>query len=44
MIWNEWPVPTVIAGASVVIASNFLMIWRESRLERAAKSHMREKS
>jgi drug/metabolite transporter (DMT)-like permease len=32
MIWNEWPVPTVIAGAVIVIASNLLIIWRESRL------------
>ncbi len=34
MIWNEWPVPAVLAGAVVVIASNLLMIWRESRLGR----------
>ena len=31
MIWNEWPLPTVMAGAAIVIASNILMIWRESR-------------
>jgi hypothetical protein len=31
MIWNEWPLPTVLAGASIVIASNALVIWRESR-------------
>jgi len=31
MIWNEWPMPTVIAGAVIVIASNLLIIWRESR-------------
>jgi drug/metabolite transporter (DMT)-like permease len=34
MIWNDWPLPTVIAGATIVIASNLMMIWRESRLER----------
>jgi len=34
MIWNEWPLPAVLAGAVVVIASNLLMIWRESRLGR----------
>ena len=34
MIWSEWPMPTVITGAAVVIASNILMIWRESRLEK----------
>ena len=32
MIWNEWPMPAVMAGASVVIASNMLIIWRERRL------------
>jgi drug/metabolite transporter (DMT)-like permease len=34
MIWNEWPLPAVLAGGIVVIASNLLMIWRESRLGR----------
>ena len=34
MIWNEWPLPAVFAGASVVIASNLLIIWRESRLHK----------
>lgn len=33
MIWNEWPASTVITGAVIVIASNILMIWRESSLE-----------
>ncbi|NOX70581.1 MAG: DMT family transporter [Gammaproteobacteria bacterium] len=36
MIWNEWPLPAVITGASIVIASNVLIIWRESRLHRRA--------
>jgi drug/metabolite transporter (DMT)-like permease len=31
MIWNEWPVTAVIAGAVIVVASNMLIIWRESR-------------
>ena len=31
MIWNEWPLPAVIAGATIVIASNLLIVWRESR-------------
>ena len=31
MIWNEWPVTAVIAGAIIVVASNMLIIWRESR-------------
>lgn len=34
MVWNEWPLPAVLAGGVVVIASNLLMIWRESRLGR----------
>lgn len=41
MIWNEWPLPTVIAGAAVVIASNILMIWRESRLGRISEARFR---
>jgi len=36
MIWSEWPMPTVITGAAIVIASNILMIWRESRLEKTS--------
>jgi len=32
MIWNEWPLPVVFTGAAVVIASNLLIVWRESRL------------
>ena len=31
MIWNEWPMPAVIVGAVIVIASNLLIIWRESQ-------------
>jgi drug/metabolite transporter (DMT)-like permease len=34
MIWNEWPLPAVFAGAAVVIASNMLIVWRESRQTR----------
>ena len=43
MIWNEWPAPTVMAGAAVVIASNMLMIWRESRLQRVSDARFRAK-
>ncbi len=43
MIWNEWPMPTVIAGATVVIASNILMIWRESRLGKISDARFRAK-
>jgi len=31
LIWNDWPLPAVFAGAAVVIVSNVLIIWRESR-------------
>lgn len=37
MIWNDWPLPPVLAGAAIVIASNFVMIWRESRQRNLAK-------
>ena len=43
MIWNDWPLPTVIVGAAVVIASNILMIWRESRLGRVSDARFRAK-
>jgi len=34
MIWNELPLPAVVAGATIVIASNVLIVWRESRQRR----------
>jgi drug/metabolite transporter (DMT)-like permease len=34
MIWNEWPLPAVLGGASIVIGSSVLIIWRESRLHK----------
>lgn len=43
MIWNEWPLPTVIAGAVVVIASNIVMVWRESRLRKISGAGFRAK-
>jgi len=43
MIWNEWPLPHVITGAAIVIASNILMIWRESRLGRISDARFRAK-
>jgi drug/metabolite transporter (DMT)-like permease len=43
MIWNEWPVPAVMTGAAVVIASNIMMIWRESRLGRVSDARFRAK-
>jgi drug/metabolite transporter (DMT)-like permease len=43
IIWNDWPLPTVITGAAIVIASNALMIWRESRLGRVSDARYRAK-
>tara|TARA_R110002096_G_scaffold188467_2_gene368367 strand:- start:3244 stop:4116 length:873 start_codon:yes stop_codon:yes gene_type:complete len=31
MIWNDWPATAVLIGAVIVIASNVLIAWRESR-------------
>lgn len=31
MIWDEWPLPAVMTGAAIIIASSILIIWRESR-------------
>jgi len=43
LIWNEWPLPAVMAGATVVIASNALIIWRESRLGKISDARFRAK-
>lgn len=31
-IWNDWPTMPVWIGGSIVIASNIIILWRESRL------------
>ena len=36
LIWNDWPLPAVFIGGTVVIAANLLIIWRESLLRRVA--------
>jgi drug/metabolite transporter (DMT)-like permease len=43
MIWNDWPVPAVLAGAAIVISSNMLMIWRETRVGRISDARVRAK-
>lgn len=43
MIWNEWPLTTVLVGATIVIASNLLMIWRERRLGKMTDIRVRAK-
>jgi len=40
-IWGDWPLPAVMAGAAIVIASNALMVWRESRLGRISDARFR---
>ena len=37
LIWNDWPLPIVFAGSVIVIASNMLIAWRESRLLQSAR-------
>lgn len=43
LIWNDWPLPEVFAGAVVVIASNALVIWRESRARPITGDRVRAK-
>ncbi len=43
LIWNDWPVTSVLIGAGVVIASNGLIIWRESRAGRITGARIRAK-
>lgn len=43
MIWNELPMTTVLAGAAIVIASNILIIWRESRVRQITDASIRSK-
>ena len=41
LIWQEWPLPIVFIGATVVIVSNALIAWRESRVYRAQRLRQR---
>ena len=43
LIWNEWPLPLVFLGGTIVIAANLLIIWRESRLRRLTGDQVRAK-
>jgi drug/metabolite transporter (DMT)-like permease len=43
LIWSDWPLPEVFAGAAVVIASNALVIWRESRARTITGDRVRAK-
>lgn len=37
LVWNDWPLPIVFVGATIVIASNLTIIWRETHLSRSLK-------
>ena len=41
LIWQEWPMPIVFIGATVVIVSNALIAWRESRIYRQQRLRQR---
>jgi drug/metabolite transporter (DMT)-like permease len=43
LIWKDWPLPQVLVGAAVVIASNGLIIWRESRTRKITGARVRAK-
>jgi drug/metabolite transporter (DMT)-like permease len=43
LIWNDWPLPQVLVGAAIVIASNVLIIWRESRRREITGARVRAK-
>jgi drug/metabolite transporter (DMT)-like permease len=43
LIWSDWPLPQVLVGAAVVIASNALIIWRESRRRPITDARVRAK-
>ncbi len=36
LIWNDWPLPIVLTGSAIVVASNVLIVWRENWLYKAA--------
>ena len=41
LIFNDWPLPTVLLGAAIVIGSNVLIIWRESRVRKITGDRVR---
>ena len=34
VIWNDWPEMNVWVGSSIILASNFIVLWREHKLKR----------
>lgn len=43
LIWNDWPLPNVFAGAAIVIVANLVIVWRESRRFRITGARVRAK-
>jgi len=41
LIWNDLPLPQVLLGALIVIGSNALIIWRESRIRAITGARVR---
>lgn len=43
MIFNDWPLPAVLVGAAIVVGSNILVVWRETRLGKVTGARVRAK-
>ena len=43
LIWGEFPLPLVIIGATIVVLSNAVVIWREARQRRITGARVRAK-
>jgi drug/metabolite transporter (DMT)-like permease len=43
LVWSDFPIPTVLIGAAIVIASNGLIVWRESRIGPITGARVRAK-
>jgi drug/metabolite transporter (DMT)-like permease len=42
LFWDEWPTSVILTGASIVIASNIFILYREHRLAKIARIKERE--
>ncbi len=40
LIWGDWPLPMVLLGAAIIIASNTLIIWREMMLAKRSPANL----
>ncbi len=43
LIWDEWPLPLVFVGGTIIIVANLLIVWRESRLRKLTGERARAK-